>query len=64
MDIKMKYKKMVGLVQHGKLGKEKFYESYNAWRNHISHGNCVKLRYEMDRYIKGLFNKKMRNKND
>lgn len=54
---KKKYKKMVGLVKRGKLSKEKFYESYNAWKNHISHGNCVKLAYEMDRYVEELFNK-------
>jgi len=54
---KKKFKKMVGLVKCGKLSKEKFYESYNAWKNHISHGNCVKLRYEMDKYIEELFEK-------
>ena len=52
---KKKFKKMVGLVNSGKLNKEKFYESYNAWKNHISHGNCVKLGYKMDRYIDMLF---------
>lgn len=54
---KKKFKKMVGLVKSGKLSKEKFYESYNAWKNHISHGNCVKLGYEMDKYVKELFEK-------
>ena len=48
---------MVGLVRCGKLSKEKFYESYNAWKNHISHGDCVKLGYEMDRYVEELFGK-------
>ena len=52
---KKKFKKMVGLVKCGKLSKEKFYESYNAWKNHISHGNCVKLAHEVDRYIEELF---------
>lgn len=46
-----KFRKMVRLVKCGKLSEEKFYESYNAWKNHISHGNCVKLGYEMDKYI-------------
>lgn len=55
---KKKFKKMVGLVCTGKLSKEKFDESYNAWKNHISHGNCIKLGYEMDNYINNLFNKK------
>lgn len=54
---KKKFKKMVGVVKSGKLSKEKFYESYNAWKNHISHGNCLKLGYEMDKYIEELFNK-------
>ena len=54
---KKKFKKMVGLVRCGKPSKEKFYESYNAWKNHISHGNCVKLGYEMDRYVEELFGK-------
>ena len=54
---KKKFKKMVDLVKSGKLSKEKFYESYNAWKNHISHGNCVKLGYEMDRYTEALFEK-------
>ena len=54
---KKKFKKMVGLVRCGKLSKEKFYESYNAWKNHISHGDCVKLGYEMDRYVEELFGK-------
>lgn len=52
---KKRFKKMVGLVMTGRLSKEKFYESYNAWKNHISHGNCVKLMYEMDKYIEELF---------
>ena len=54
-DAKKRYKRMVGLVKSGKISKEKFYESYNAWKNHISHGNCMKLGYEMDRYIEELF---------
>lgn len=55
--VKKRYRKMAKLVNTGKLSKEKFYESYNAWKNHISHGNCVKFGYEMDRYIDGLLNK-------
>ncbi|MCI8749496.1 MAG: hypothetical protein HFH67_16835 [Lachnospiraceae bacterium] len=54
---KKKFKKMVGLVKNEKLSKEKFYESYNAWKNHISHGNGVKLGYKMDMYIEELFKK-------
>lgn len=52
---KKRFRKMVKLVGKGKLTEEKFYESYNAWKNHISHGNCYKLSCEMDRYIEELF---------
>lgn len=51
---KKKFKKMSYLVKSGRLSREKFYESYYAWKNHISHGNCVKLGYEMDQYAEGL----------
>lgn len=54
---KKKFKRMACLVKSGKLSKEKFYESYDAWKNHISHGNCVKLGYEMDKYVEELLNK-------
>ncbi|WP_099467824.1 reverse transcriptase/maturase family protein [Konateibacter massiliensis] len=54
---KKKFRKMANLVNKGKLSKDKFNESYCAWKNHISHGNCVKLGYEMDRDIEELFNK-------
>jgi len=52
---KKKYKRMARLIKQGKLSREKFDESYGAWKNHISHGNCVKLGVEMDRYIAELF---------
>jgi len=52
---KKKFKKMISLVKAGKLSREKFNESYKAWKNHISHGNCVKLGYEMDKYVEDLF---------
>lgn len=52
---KKKFRKMAALVKKGKLSREKFDISYNAWRNHISHGNCVKLGYEIDKYIEELF---------
>ena len=48
---KKKYRKMAKLVIEGKLEREKFFESYNSWKNHISHGNCIKFAYEMDKYI-------------
>ena len=38
-----KYIKMAKLVAQGKLNKDKFDSSYQAWKNHLSHGNCYKL---------------------
>ena len=49
-----KYLKMAKLVSEGKLTKEKFYASYNAWRNHISHGNCYNLAKSLDKKIKEI----------
>lgn len=51
---KKRFKKMAKLVVKEKLEKRKFYESYNSWKNHISHGNCVKFGYEMDKYIEEI----------
>lgn len=56
---KKRFKKMVGLVNQGKLSRVNFNESYSAWKNHISHGNCVKLGYEMDKFIEELFIKEV-----
>ena len=36
------------------LQKEKFDESYLAFKNHISHGNCVKFGYELDQMVNGI----------
>ena len=38
-----KYLKMAKLVASKKLLIKKFNDSFNAWKNHISHGNCKKL---------------------
>ena len=38
-------------VNSDKLSYEKFKASYNAWKNHISHGNCYKLSEKMDKKI-------------
>jgi hypothetical protein len=51
---KKKFKKMAYLVHKEKLSAEKLLESYSSWKNHISHGNCIKLGYEMDNYINEL----------
>lgn len=44
--------KWIELVKVGKMPEEKFYEKYNAWKNHALHGNCIKLCYSMDLYVK------------
>ncbi len=49
-----KFLRMAKLVAEGKLPREKFDASYNAWKNHISHGNCYKLGKAMDKKIKGI----------
>jgi len=49
-----KYRRMAKLVKEDKLCEKKFYESYNAWKNHISHGNCVKLARGMDLMVGGI----------
>lgn len=52
--LKKKYKKMAKLVIDNKIELEDFIKSYSSWRNHILHGNCIKLTYEMDLYIENL----------
>lgn len=44
----------VKLVKSGRMTEQKFYEKYNAWKNHALHGNCIKLCYSMDLYVKEL----------
>ena len=51
---KKKFSRMAKLVNVGKITREKFYESYNAWKNHISHGNCIKFAHQMDTYINSI----------
>lgn len=49
-----KFVRMARLVAEGKLSAEKFQASYNAWKNHISHGNCYSLAKTMDRKIDSI----------
>ena len=42
------------LVRCGHMTEKKFYEKYNAWKNHTLHGNCIKLCHSMDLYVKRL----------
>ena len=46
-----KYLRMAKLVASGKLSREKFDDSYQAYKNHISHGNCHKLGKSLDEKI-------------
>lgn len=49
--------RMARLVAEGQLSAEKFYASYKAWKNHISHGNCYKLGKSMDQKISEILQK-------
>lgn len=46
-----KYLKMAKMVKAGKLSVDKFNDSYNAWKNHVSHGNCYKLTQNFDKKL-------------
>lgn len=56
--IKKKLLKFSKLVKEERMTKDKFYEKYNAWRNHASHGNCIKLCHSMDIYVKEILERK------
>ena len=45
---------MAKLVVQGKLNKDKFDSSYQAWKNHLSHGNCYKLAKQTDEIIQNI----------
>ena len=49
-----KFLRMARLVAEGKMPEEKFRTSYNAWKNHISHGNCYRLGQSMDEKIRRI----------
>lgn len=48
---KKRYRRVAKSVISGKLSRKKFDESYRAFKNHISFGNCVKFGYAMDQMI-------------
>ena len=52
--IRRKLKKWSKAVKSGKMTERKFYEKYEAWKNHASHGNCIKLCHSMDLYVEEL----------
>lgn len=49
-----KFVRMARLVADGKLTQESFRTSYQAWKNHISHGDCAGLGKAMDRKIQSI----------
>lgn len=52
--IKKKVRVMAKLVKSGRMTEKKFYEKYNAWKNHALKGNCYKLCQSMDLLVKEL----------
>ena len=43
-----KIRRWVRAVNDGKMSIEKFHEKYGACKNHMLHGNCIKLCHSMD----------------
>jgi hypothetical protein len=52
--IRKKIRVWAKLVNSDKMSEQKFYEKYNAWKNHAMHGNCIKLCHSMDLYVNEL----------
>lgn len=52
--IKRRLRTWAKLVRTGRMTEKKFYEKYNAWKNHALHGNCIKLCHSMDLFVKEL----------
>ena len=52
--IKRRIRKYIKLIKAGKMSLEKFYEKYNSWKNHASHGNCYNLIRSMDSFVTTL----------
>lgn len=46
-----KFARMAKMVADKKLPEKKMEESFTAWKNHISHGNCYRLGQSMDHTI-------------
>ena len=53
-----KYLKMAKMVADGRLPAEKFDASYQAYKNHLSHGNCYALSKALDERIYKLIPQK------
>ena len=49
-----KFRRMAKLVAQGKLSEKKFRESYGAWKNHVSHGDCYGVIVSMDKMVEKI----------
>lgn len=49
--IKKKLTVWTRLVNTGEMPEENFWQKYNAFKNHALKGNCIKLCYELDRFV-------------
>lgn len=52
--MKKNIRRWAAVVKSGKMSEKKFYEKYEAWKNHALHGNCIKLCHSMDLYVEEL----------
>lgn len=51
---KKKFKKLACDVNAGKITLKDFNIRYEAWKNHVLNGNCKKLIFSMDNYLKNI----------
>jgi len=52
--IKKRLRVNAKLVKEGRMSEKKFYEKYDSWKNHASHGNCCRLIQSMDQFVESL----------
>jgi hypothetical protein len=50
-----KLRKLVDLVDNGKMTRQRADECYQAWKSHVSKGNCRGLLSKMDSYYVSLY---------
>ncbi len=53
-----KYCKMAKLLVNEKIDEKAFIDSYRAWENHVSHGNCKRLKIKTNEKIKKILERK------
>ena len=49
-----KYIRMARLVAEGRLDRKKFDESFGAYMNHLSNGNCYSLGRKLEGVVRGI----------